>query len=121
MTIKERARKLKTDIPALWLAMKHECTPWYAKAVGGLALVYALSPIDLIPDFIPFFGMLDDLLILPGLIALTVKWIPSAVMEECREIVKNNASMPKKRFVYAIPFVIIWGLALAWIVSLFVS
>lgn len=118
MTLKERAKKLKTDIPALWLAMKHQNTPWYAKAVGGLALVYALSPIDLIPDFIPFFGMLDDLLILPALIALTIRWIPAAVLEECRNRVADASSQPRKRWVYAIPFLVVWLFVIVWIASL---
>lgn len=64
MNLKERARQLKTDIPALFLAMKEKGTPFAAKLVGGITLVYALSPIDLIPDFIPVIGYLDDLIIL---------------------------------------------------------
>jgi len=122
MTIKERAKQLKTDIPAVWLAIHRKATPWYAKAVGGLAVVYALSPIDLIPDFIPVLGMLDDLIILPLLIALFLKWIPKSVLTECREIVASQANAsPRKRWVYAIPFVIVWLIVLAWAISLVVS
>jgi uncharacterized membrane protein YkvA (DUF1232 family) len=119
MTLKERAAKLKIDIPAVWLAIKRNETPWYAKVAGGLAVVYALSPIDLIPDFIPVLGMLDDLIILPALIALTVSWIPASVLEECRELVRKQLlDQPKKRWVYAVPFLLIWGILLAWLISL---
>lgn len=119
MTLKERAAKLKVDIPAVWLAIKRKETPWYAKAAGGLAVVYALSPIDLIPDFIPILGMLDDLIILPALIALTVKWIPSSVLEECRELVRQQfLDRPKKRWIFAVPFLVVWGVLIAWLISL---
>ena len=67
--LKDRAKKLKTDIPAVFLALKDKRTPWYAKILAAVIVVYALSPIDLIPDFIPVFGYLDDLIILPALIA----------------------------------------------------
>lgn len=119
MTLKERARQLKTDIPAVWLAIRRKDTPWCAKAVGGLAVVYALSPIDLLPDFIPVLGMLDDLIVLPLLISLFIRWIPKTVLAECRDIVTQQTfSSPRKRWTYAIPFVIVWGLLLAWGISL---
>ena len=66
--LKERAKKLKTDIPAVVLALKEKRTPWYAKVIAAVIVVYALSPIDLIPDFIPLLGYLDDIIILPALI-----------------------------------------------------
>ena len=84
MNLKERAKKLKTDIPAVFLALKHKETPFLAKFLAGLTVAYALSPIDLIPDFIPVIGYLDDLLLLPLLVAWTIKLIPPEVMEECR-------------------------------------
>ena len=67
--LKDRAKKLKTDIPAVFLALKDKRTPWYARILAAVIVVYALSPIDLIPDFIPVLGYLDDLIILPALIA----------------------------------------------------
>ena len=70
--LKDRAKKLKTDIPAVFLALKDKRTPWYARILAAVIVVYALSPIDLIPDFIPVLGYLDDLIILPALIALIV-------------------------------------------------
>ena len=76
MTLKERAKKLKTDVPAVFLALKQPETPWYAKVMAALTVAYALSPIDLVPDFIPVLGYLDDLLLLPAMIALSVKGSP---------------------------------------------
>ena len=67
MNLKERARILKTDIPAVFIAMKKKETPILAKIAAGLTIAYALSPIDLIPDFIPVIGYLDDILLLPAL------------------------------------------------------
>ena len=79
MTLKERARKLKQDVPAVFLALKGRDTPLLAKILAGVTVAYALSPIDLIPDFVPVLGYLDDVLLLPALIALTVKLIPNKV------------------------------------------
>lgn len=73
MNLKERAKKLKTDIPAVFLALKHEKTPVGAKILAALTVAYALSPIDLIPDFIPVIGYLDDLLLLPVMVTWTIK------------------------------------------------
>ena len=81
--LKARSGGIKRQTVALCLAMRHPATPWYAKALAALVVAYALSPIDLIPDFIPVVGLLDDLLIVPlGLLA--VRWmIPPAVFDEC--------------------------------------
>lgn len=76
MNLKERAKKLKTDIPAIFLALKDNETPIAAKLVAAVTVAYALSPIDLIPDFIPVLGYLDDVILLPALVALTVRLIP---------------------------------------------
>lgn len=84
LNLKERAGKLKTDIPALFLALKDHETPVLAKVFAGIAVAYALSPIDLIPDFIPVLGVLDDVILLPALIVITVKLIPAHVLERCR-------------------------------------
>jgi uncharacterized membrane protein YkvA (DUF1232 family) len=72
-TLKAWANRLKRDGLTLWFAGKHPKTPWYAKALGMLVVAYALSPIDLVPDFIPVLGYLDDVLLLPGLTWLTIK------------------------------------------------
>ena len=83
-TLKARARQLKTEIIALYLAALHPRTPWYAKALIAAIVAYAVSPIDLIPDFIPVIGLLDDVVLLPLAIVLAVKLIPSEVLAECR-------------------------------------
>jgi len=81
---KERARELKTETYALYLAVKDPRVPWYAKFCALCVVAYALSPIDLIPDFIPVLGYLDDLILVPIGIALTIKMIPPRVLAECR-------------------------------------
>lgn len=109
MNIKEKIRNLKKNISAIFIAIKHKETPWYAKIVAGITIGYALSPIDLIPDFIPVLGYLDDIIILPLLILLSVKLIPKEIMEQSRNEAENlwNDSKSVKWF-YAIPVVAIW-------------
>lgn len=82
--LKTAAKKLKSNILALYLAYKRSDVPWYAKLVSILVVGYALSPIDFIPDFIPVLGYLDDIILLPLGISLAIKLIPFIVMEECR-------------------------------------
>jgi uncharacterized membrane protein YkvA (DUF1232 family) len=109
MTLKERAQKLKTDIPAVFLALKHRETPWYAKLMAALTVAYALSPIDLVPDFIPVLGYLDDVLLLPAMIALTVKWIPKDLYRRCQAEAEGMWENGKpKRWYYAIPILLFW-------------
>ena len=88
MAIAERLRRwahaLKRDGATLWFAAQHPGTPWYAKALALLVVAYALSPIDLIPDFIPVLGYLDDVILLPAMIWLAIRWIPGPVLSECR-------------------------------------
>ena len=109
MNLKDRAKKLKTDIPAVFLAMKRKETPILAKALAGITVLYALSPIDLIPDFIPVLGYLDDIIILPALIALTVKMIPREVFNKCRTQSEGLwADGKPKKWYYAIPIAVIW-------------
>lgn len=83
-SVRAWARRIKRDGVTLWFAGKHSKTPWYAKALGVFVVAYALSPIDLIPDFIPVLGYIDDVLLLPGLIWLTLKLLPSDVLADCR-------------------------------------
>ena len=99
------SRRLRRDTYALYLAYRDPRTPWYAKMVGALVAAYALSPIDLIPDFIPILGYLDDLLLLPLGIALAVRLIPPKIMRECRA--KAEASPPKSRLA-GVVVVCIW-------------
>ena len=119
--LKERAQKLKTDIPAVFLALKDKRTPFLAKVIAAVVVVYALSPIDLIPDFIPVLGYLDDLLILPALIAWCVKCIPEAVFADCRSRAEGmwGSGKPEKWY-YAVPFVLIWVAVIALLVIAFI-
>lgn len=82
--LKEWARAMKRDVLALWLAARDPRIPWYAKAVAAIVAAYALSPVDLIPDFVPVLGYLDDLLIVPLGIGLAIKLIPDRIMTELR-------------------------------------
>lgn len=95
------ARRIKRDGLTLWFAGRNPRTPWYAKAVGIFVVCYALSPIDLIPDFIPVLGYLDDVLLLPGLIWLTIRFLPPAVLAECRaqadEWMQKKGARPSSR------------------------
>jgi uncharacterized membrane protein YkvA (DUF1232 family) len=117
MTLKERAKQLKTDIPAVFLALKKRETPWTAKILAALTIGYALSPIDLIPDFIPVLGYLDDLIILPAMVALTVRLVPAEVMAACRAEAEGLWKDGKpKRWYYAIPIVLVWLLIVFLIV-----
>ena len=116
MKLKERAKALKTDIPAVVIAMKCKETPIVAKILAAVTVAYALSPIDLIPDFIPVLGYLDDIILLPALIALTIKLVPTSVWERCLKEAEDmwKDGKPKKWY-YAIPIIVIW-LLLIWIV-----
>ncbi|MDO4483440.1 MAG: YkvA family protein [Clostridia bacterium] len=118
MTLKERAKQLKTDIPAVYLALRHHSTPLMAKILAAVTVAYALSPIDLIPDFIPVLGYLDDVLLLPAMIALTIRLIPKDVWTACREQAQGMwADGRPKKWYYAIPIVLFWLIILAIIIK----
>ncbi len=117
---KERVRALKKETFTLYLAWRHPRVPWYAKALALLVAGYALSPIDLIPDFIPVLGYLDDLVLIPLGIMLVIRLIPEEVLAECRrqseEIVGRATRLAK---VAAAVIVSIWILSaalVAWLV-----
>lgn len=82
--LEEATRRMKAETVVLYLAARHPKTPWYAKMMAAVVMAYALSPIDLIPDFVPVLGYLDDLILVPAGIALVIRWIPEPVLEECR-------------------------------------
>ena len=84
-TTRAWARRIKRDAMTLWFARSHPATPWYAKLMGAIVVAYALSPIDLIPDFIPVLGYVDDVILLPILIWLTVRLLPPQVLADSRE------------------------------------
>ena len=111
MTLKERVERLKSDIPRVYLCFMDSETPLPAKIAAGARVVYALSPIDFIPDFIPVLGALDDLIILPLLVALAIKLIPKAVWGKnyalSRDLWQNGRP---ERWYYSIPIIILWAI-----------
>ncbi len=111
------AKALKLDVLALWLALKQPKMPFWAKVVCFVAVAYALSPIDLIPDFIPVLGYLDDLILVPALVWLALKLIPAEVMNQSREQavewINSNQSKPKS-YVGLFIVVAIWLICLAF-------
>ena len=109
---KKRVRHLKAETYALYLAARHPQTPWYAKLLVAGIVAYALSPIDLIPDFIPVLGYLDDLVLIPLGIALAIKMIPPDVLAECRIRAKSAVAKPVSRTA-AVVIVAIWLLVAA--------
>ena len=117
-TLKEWAGRLKRDVVALWFACRDPRTPWLAKGVALFAVGYALSPIDLIPDFIPVLGFVDDAIILPALIWLVLRMVPSAVMDDCRTQadtwVASGQHRPVSR-VGAVVVVALWLALAAWL------
>lgn len=108
MNLKDRANKLKNDIPAIYFALREKDTPVIAKVIAGVTVAYALSPIDLIPDFIPVLGYLDDVIILPVLIVWTLRLIPEEVMIHCREKSADMWKAGKNKWYYAVPVVLVW-------------
>jgi len=119
---RKRAKQLKTDIPAVFLALRRKETPLLAKIIAVFVVVYALSPVDLIPDFIPVLGFLDDVILLPALIALAIKLVPADVFAECRAESEGlwEDGRPKKWY-FAIPFVLIWCLVIGLVVLLVIK
>ena len=105
--IKQWARTIKRDVHALWLAARDPRTPWYAKMLALAVAAYALSPIDLIPDFIPVIGYLDDVVVVPLGVLLVVRLIPPDLMDEYRASAAAAASRPISRTAAGI-FVTIW-------------
>ena len=118
MDLKARTKKFKADIPAIFLALKDKNTPLPAKIAAAVTVGYALSPIDLIPDFIPVLGYLDDLIILPALAALTIKLLPKEILEEKRRESENMWENGKpKKWYFAIPIILFWILIVLLVVK----
>ena len=108
-TWKEKAKRLKLEIHAVYFAMKDPRTPWYGRVLAAVIVSYALSPIDLIPDVIPILGLLDDLVFLPLGIILLLKIIPSEVLLECRAKADAAAVIKKPKEWIAISLIIaVW-------------
>ncbi len=120
--LKERARALKRETYALYLAARDPGTPWYAKAVAVAVVAYAVSPIDLIPDFIPVLGYLDDLILLPAGIALAIKLVPAEVLAEChgradRALETGAAGGRTAAVVVVVIWVTLGALVAAWLIT----
>lgn len=122
-TLRRWAKLLKGDIVALWFAYRDPRTPWFAKAFALLVVAYAFSPIDLIPDFIPVLGYLDDLVLLPLGIWLALRLVPPAVMIDARVQAGawQAARRPRPRnWVAAAAFVALWCM-MAWVLWLWLG
>lgn len=113
--LKAKAKALKKEILALHMAATHPKTPWYAKVMAICVVGYAVSPIDLIPDFIPVLGLLDDLFLLPIGIAAVLKMIPADVMAECRQKCEEMVKKPEGKTAMFV-IITIWVALLALIV-----
>jgi uncharacterized membrane protein YkvA (DUF1232 family) len=111
------ARTIKRDVHALYLARRDPRVPWYAKLLATGVAAYALSPIDLIPDFVPVIGYLDDLIILPLGILLVIRLIPAEVIAEHRALADAVQDRPINR-VAAVAIVAVWIAALALVLRL---
>jgi len=118
--LKQRARHLKAETLALYLAARDPRTPWYAKLLVAGIVAYAFSPIDLIPDFVPVLGYLDDLILIPAGIALAIRLVPDSVLADCRaqaqESFKNGKPVSR---IASVVIVVIWialaALCMVWV------
>lgn len=107
--LRQWAHKLKSDVLAMYFALKHPQTPLVAKVFAAIVVGYALSPIDLIPDFVPVLGYLDEVILLPLGIALAIKLIPADVLSACREQAKNKPpAMKPKIWLAAYVIIMLW-------------
>jgi uncharacterized membrane protein YkvA (DUF1232 family) len=116
-TLRRWAKLLKGDIVSLWFAYRHPQTPWYAKLLAVLVVAYAFSPIDLIPDFIPVLGFIDDAILLPIGIWIALKLVPAPVMVESRAQAQVwlDARKPKPQNIVAAVVVVLLWILLAWL------
>jgi uncharacterized membrane protein YkvA (DUF1232 family) len=114
--LKKRSGLLKRNVYALWFAYRDRRTPWYAKGFAALVVAYAFSPIDLIPDFIPVLGYLDDLVLIPAGAALALKMIPAEVMRSARLKAEQHLKDKKPtNWIMAGVILVIWLVILIWL------
>jgi uncharacterized membrane protein YkvA (DUF1232 family) len=109
--------KLRVEVHAAWLAARDPRTPWYARLVGLLVTAYAFSPLDLVPDFIPVLGLLDDVILIPLGLWLFREMLPAGVFDECRAAAEVASERPSSKF-GAIIVIILWLLAVLLVVEL---
>jgi uncharacterized membrane protein YkvA (DUF1232 family) len=118
--IKQKLKSLKSELHALSIAYTDKRTPLVAKLMIGLTVGYFLSPIDLVPDFIPVLGILDDLLLVPMLIMFSIKLIPTEVMLDSRHTASaSSANFTKNNWFFAIFIILIWILCLVGLINIF--
>jgi uncharacterized membrane protein YkvA (DUF1232 family) len=110
--LKDRAREIRRDAYALYLACQDPRTPWYARLLASAVAAYALSPIDFIPDFIPVLGYLDDLILIPAGILLAVRLIPAPVLAACRRQAEAASTQPSGKLA-AVVVIAVWVLLAA--------
>jgi len=116
LTLKQKAKELKSEAQVLVIAFRDSRTPLSAKILIGITVGYLLSPVDLIPDFIPVLGILDDLILVPLLIALSIKLIPVKILEEARHRAKLfPQSLKKTNWAFGIVIIILWIMMLYFI------
>ncbi len=118
--LKQKVKQLKAEIQVLSIAYSDSRTPWTAKLLIGLTVGYLLSPIDLVPDFIPVLGILDDLILVPLLITASIKLIPAIVLEEARKTaLENPKRMKKNNWIVAVFILLIWLIIIYTLYSFF--
>lgn len=116
--LKNKTKKLKKQLSVLMIAYKDTRTPLLPKILIGITIGYLLSPIDLIPDFIPVLGLLDDLLIVPLLITISIKLIPGTIIIDAKAYAETHPEMVKKsNWVFAIAIIIVWMVLIALFVK----
>ncbi len=118
---KNTVKKIKREVLAVYYALEDPEVGWLPRAVGILAISYALSPVDLIPDFIPILGLIDDLIILPALLLLVVYLIPPEIMEQARDRASREPLRLASNWIAALVFFLIWNATFAWISWLLVD
>lgn len=121
VSIKQKAKQLKKQIIIVYLAYMHKDVKWYKKAFLLLILAYAASPIDLIPDFIPVLGMLDDIILIPLGVLFAIKIIPKEVWEDCKISAEDGVSIDNKfKIIGALFITLLWLLILVLLLKRFI-
>jgi uncharacterized membrane protein YkvA (DUF1232 family) len=120
--LKDWAARIRRDTLALWFAVRDQRTPLWLRALGYLIIAYALSPIDLIPDFLPVIGYLDELILLPAGLWLMIRFMPAPLLAECRSRADNwiaqGQERPRSKLGVAI-VIVIWITLAWWLISIF--
>lgn len=121
-TLRNWAARIKRDSLALWFAVRDKRTPLWLRSLGYLIIAYALSPIDLIPDFLPVIGYLDELILLPAGLWLMIRFMPAALLAECRERaddwIAKGRERPRSKL-GAVIVIVIWVTVAWWLISIF--